>query len=87
MNKRKIKKKFHLTCKEFKFMTMNNPNIFKNISRCLYSFFICVSLPYRLCFVKGKRVSREEYDAFTEKIENNTSHEQKKIKEKVPFNM
>lgn len=69
MNKRKIKKKFNLTNREFKFMTMNNPNIFKNISRCLYSFFICVSLPYRLCFVKGKRVSREEYDAFTEKLE------------------
>lgn len=64
MNKRKLKKKFHLTCKEFKFMTMNNPNILKDMSVCIYSFFACVSLPYRICFVKGKRVSREEYDNF-----------------------
>ena len=70
MNKRKVKKKFHLTCKEFKFMTMNNPNIFKNISRCLYSFFICVSLPYRLCFVKGRRVTKEEYYNFLDEFES-----------------
>lgn len=69
MNKRKIKKRFHLTCKEFKFMTMNNPNIFKNMSRCPFSFFACVSLPYRLCFVKGKRVTKEEYYNYLDKLE------------------
>lgn len=69
MNKRKVKKKFKLTNREFKFMTFNYPNIFKDIPLGTHSFFACASLPYRICFVKGKRVTRKEYDAFLEKNE------------------
>lgn len=58
-------------------MTMNNPNILKDMSVCIYSFFACVSLPYRICFVKGKRVSREEYDYFTH------NYEQEKTKKEI----
>lgn len=58
-------------------MTMNNPNILKDMSVCIYSFFACVSLPYRICFVKGKRVSREEYDDFTKKFKKENIKEMK----------
>lgn len=64
MNKRKVKKKFKLTNREFKFMTFNYPNIFKDIPLGTHSFFACASLPYRICFVKGKRVTPKEYYNF-----------------------
>lgn len=71
MNKRKVKKKFKLTNREFKFMTFNYPNIFKDIPLGTHSFFACASLPYRICFVKGKRVTKEEYYNYLNKLEDN----------------
>ena len=69
MNKRKVKKKFKLTNKEFRVMTFNDPNIFKNISTILHSFYANSYLPYRLYFVKGRRVTKEEYYNYLDKLE------------------
>lgn len=59
MNKRKIKKKFKLTNKEFRVMTFNDPNIFKNISTILHSFYANSYLPYRLYFVKVEELQKK----------------------------
>lgn len=64
MNKRKVKKKFELTCKEFRVMTMNDPNIFKGISIFEHPCYASNALGYRVCFINGKRVTPKEYYNF-----------------------
>lgn len=61
MNKQKIKKKFHLTCKEFKIMTLNDPRLLRSIETSTHGVFASNALEEAVFFWKGKRVTNEEY--------------------------
>lgn len=63
MNKRKVKKKFHLTCKEFKIMTLNDPRLLRYIetAKPTHSVFASNALEEAVFFWKGERVTNEEY--------------------------
>lgn len=39
MNKRKLKKKFHLTCKEFKTITLNDPRLLRYVETATHCVF------------------------------------------------
>ncbi len=61
MKKRKIKKEFKLTNREFLYMIESNRNIFNRIRLNLHFVFITSLLCYPIYFYEGKRVSREYY--------------------------
>lgn len=73
MNKRKVKKKFKLTCKEFRVMTMNNPNIFKGVKMFLYGSYSSSCLEEAIFFWKGKRIGRDDYFRLLKNLEKSSS--------------
>lgn len=72
MNKRKVKKEFNLTGKEFKDMTLDHPNIFKGIKMSLYGSYSSSCLEKTIFFWKGKRVNRDDYFMLLENLEKST---------------
>lgn len=70
MNKRKLKKKFHLTCKEFKTIILNDPILLRYIetAKPMHCVFASNALEEAVFFWKGKRVTNEEYYKYYDEI-------------------
>lgn len=75
MNKRKLKKRFNLTCKEFKIITRNNPRLFEYAKTELFCVYASNALEKAVFFWKGKRVDRDDYYHYYERY----CHDQDKL--------
>ncbi len=69
MKKRKTKKKFNLTNKEFKYIIDNYPDMFKDIKDNLYVTYTSTYLKKAFFFWKGKRVCKNDFYILSKDIE------------------